>query len=98
MELRTVIVGTQFRPIEAQKVYNALDAGDEITLEREPDNQYDSNAVAVYAFGVHIGYIPRTMNSELAAALDAGREFTCEYDPEIARLFIKEVELVDEPE
>lgn len=37
----------------------SLEDGEELTLVREPDNQYDPNAIRVEAKGVKIGYIGR---------------------------------------
>ena len=49
-----------------------------IHLEREPDNEHDSNAVAVYAAvegkgSYHMGYLPRTVAAFVAPLLDAGK-------------------------
>lgn len=74
MEIFADIVGTHFRGSEAKRICNSLDIGDEVQLEREPDNSYDANAVAVYAEGEHIGYIPAANNLQLALALDDERE------------------------
>ena len=37
---------------------------------REPENPYDVNAVALYAGGLRIGYVPRRRNSTVARLLD----------------------------
>lgn len=39
---------------------------------REPDNKHDSNAVAVYFGGHHIGYLPAEVASVVAPVMDAG--------------------------
>lgn len=39
-------------------------------LVREPDNQYDANAVAVFVDGHKVGYIPRADAEDMAASLD----------------------------
>ncbi|MEE1877824.1 HIRAN domain-containing protein [Altererythrobacter litoralis] len=57
-----------------QNVLARVDPGDRVTLEREPDNPRDPNAVAVVWKGYDIGYLPREDASTLASALDAGRE------------------------
>lgn len=36
----------------------ALTAGDPIDLQPEPDNPFDPRAVACYAAGRHLGYVP----------------------------------------
>ena len=70
MEIFADIVGTHFRGSEAKRIANSLEEGDAVQLEREPDNQYDANAVACYAQGEHIGYIPAANNTALALAMD----------------------------
>jgi hypothetical protein len=49
-----------------------MKGGDRVRLVREPDNQYDSNAVQVWFIAVWIGYIPKVANPAIAAAMDAG--------------------------
>ena len=50
------------------------EAGHEIerlaTLEREPDNRHDANAIAVLIEGLKVGYIPRTDAAMLAEIMD----------------------------
>lgn len=65
------IVGNRFRGAAEQLAFNHLTDGDELTLVREPDNQYDSNAIKVMQGDLHLGYIPKTQNEELAAQMDA---------------------------
>lgn len=47
----------------------------EASLIREPDNQYDANAVAVLAAGDIIGHVPAYLAEKLAPELDAGHTF-----------------------
>lgn len=47
--------------------------GMQATLEREPDNQYDSNAVAVYIADQQIGYLKTEVAERLADKIDGGR-------------------------
>lgn len=51
-----------------------LIAGDRLELRREADNPHDRNAIAVYRASVKLGYIPRAVNTPLAALMDAGRQ------------------------
>ena len=93
MELRTVIVGNSYRPLDAQQRFFNLETGENLVLVREPENPHDANAIAVYSDdGFHLGYIPRTMNRELADALREGRKFAATFDADINRLYIEEVE------
>ncbi len=41
-------------------------------LQREPENRFDPNAVAVYAGGRHIGFIPKALAAKLAVQMDDG--------------------------
>lgn len=63
------IIGTKYRGKPAIDALAVLVAGDEVSLRAEPDNPHDSNAVACYAGGQHIGYVPRGQNAEIADAL-----------------------------
>lgn len=50
-----------------------LAEGTPLRLEREPTNAYDERAVAVFLVdGPRIGYLPRRVNAQVAALLDAG--------------------------
>lgn len=49
----------------------SLPSGEPLTLQREPDNQYDPRAIQVHARGVHLGYIASRENADLARAMDA---------------------------
>ena len=51
--------------------------GDPVELVREPDNQYDFNAILVRNSDGSLGYISAEDNSFIAPLLDSG-EFTCE--------------------
>lgn len=43
----TELVGVSFRPAEAKEVVDALTIGQELTLERDPENEYDASAIKV---------------------------------------------------
>lgn len=52
--------------------------GDEIFLRKEPDNQYDKNAVQVVdAFGNVLGYIPRYYSKSVSEILESGKKISC---------------------
>jgi hypothetical protein len=46
--------------------------GDAVTLEREPDNSHDSNAILVFTDDTELGYVPREEAKQMAPLLDAG--------------------------
>lgn len=49
-------------------------------LIREPDNEYDANAIQVSLFGeFFMGYIPKHTASKLAPLMDTGKEFIAEF-------------------
>lgn len=75
MELLTESVGLHFRPSEVKTLVNEeLTPGEELTLERDPENPYDSNAIKVLFLDEHIGFVPKTDNYVLAALMDQGLE------------------------
>ncbi len=61
-----------------------LSEGDLLVLEREPDNEYDSNAIAVYCDSPDldeykkIGYLSRELAAKLAPVMDAGNSIDAE--------------------
>lgn len=66
---RYAVVGMKHR--KAEELVASLPHGEPITLVREPDNQFDRNAVQVWARGRHVGYVPKTQNAVLAQFIDA---------------------------
>jgi hypothetical protein len=68
------VAGTQFRPSALDS--DALAPGGALELRREPGNPHDANAIAVHAGGVHVGFVPRELATELAPELDAGRPWS----------------------
>ena len=51
-----------------------LQTGDRLDFLREPDNQYDAQAIVIKtADGVKIGYVPRQDNVIFARLMDAGK-------------------------
>ncbi len=64
-----------FQYYEGPAIIEKLTPGDHLHLKREPDNAYDSKAVALYT-PEHgkLGYIPRHLNQIPAAQLDNGEK------------------------
>ena len=52
--------------------------GRALALRRDPENEHDPNAIAVYPGegGAQIGWVPRELAAELAPDLDAGRPWS----------------------
>jgi hypothetical protein len=64
------IVGTGFCGKEAEALVKELKPGEDLVLIREPTNKFDKNAVQVWARDVHIGYLPKAKNQQIAMAMD----------------------------
>lgn len=62
------IVGMNFQKTE--QLVAALGVGTPVTLVREPTNQFDPNAVAVWVDGQKVGYVPKKQNAALAQFID----------------------------
>lgn len=72
---RQSIVGMRFQG-GAETLVNDLKPGDRILLLREPENEYDEQAVmALDRKGRKLGYIPRRENLVMSALMDHGKVF-----------------------
>lgn len=58
---------------EAKQVWESLAVGDELALQREPDNPHDVHAVRVLWRDRMLGYLPRQDNADVARLLDRGQ-------------------------
>ena|SRR5688572_8812790 len=56
-----------------QDILCEVEPGEPVELRREPQNPYDSHAVAVTVHGETVGYLAREDAAVLAPLLDAGR-------------------------
>lgn len=76
--LETAIAGMGFHVEDEQEEENLqeLVPGTELKLYREPDNQYDEWAIAVY-YGEDdmLGYVTRYKNETIARLMDCGKKF-----------------------
>lgn len=84
----TNIAGTRY--VDNQDAFKRLEKNDPLLLEREADNEYDSNAIKVLTMdGEKLGYIPKSDNDIFCRLMDAGkilhaRVYSCykeNYDP-----------------
>ena len=66
------VVGMHFRGGGAKDVAAAITEATPITLEREPDNQFDAYAIKVLVEDMHIGYIERGQAAWISPLLDDG--------------------------
>lgn len=53
-----------------QEIVKRMEQGDRLEIVREPENEYDKNACAVYWRECQAGYIPAKIASDLAPLLD----------------------------
>jgi hypothetical protein len=67
---------------QAPGVWRGMRVGDELRLEREPDNVHDARAISVQWRGHKLGYVPRAQNAALAWAMDRGESI----DARVSRL------------
>ncbi len=69
--LETTVAGFQYHDGMRPKIARTLKSGTPLKLEREPQNPYDENAIAIYTLtGHHVGYIPRSLNEVPARIAD----------------------------
>lgn len=74
------LAGLSFRPKSAKDAVAALEIGDIVALERDLENEYDTNAVKVLLLGRNggdefIGFVPKADNLEIASHLDADKPY-----------------------
>lgn len=75
----TKLAGVTFE--NRQQVVARLEPGMPLRLERQPHNEYDANACALFdPLGDQVGFLNKRLAAELAPLLDAG----VEYDVEVA--------------
>lgn len=83
-KMKANIVGSTFYP-RAGEIIQRLRPGAKLRLVREPNSQYDKNAVAVfYDFSgkeFQLGHLSRGLAELLAPRIDAGLAVTCTKAP-----------------
>lgn len=57
---------------DGRSLWPEMKKGDALTLNREPDNPHDVNAIRIEWRGRMLGYVPRRDNADLARQLDRG--------------------------
>lgn len=94
------IMGSGFKPGAGQWIMR-LQPGQSLRVEREPNNEYDKNAIAVWIFDQCLGYLPRGFVAEVAPLMDAGQTLTVtkSRDPrfELSGVVVVEWERPDDP-
>ena len=51
-----------------------------MSLEREPENEHDKNAIKVMVGNIHLGYVPKTLARKMAKLLDNGYNYISELE------------------
>jgi hypothetical protein len=56
----------------------SLEPGSRVELRRDPENEHDPNAIAVYSpgGGDQLGWVPRELSAEIAPFIDAGQSWS----------------------
>lgn len=72
------VVGMHFRGDLAKEIASALSPGDTLTIERDPENQFDANAIKVIhpGTGEFIGFIEATQAVWIASEIDELESFS----------------------
>lgn len=74
--LEIVVAGTTFcneiETIEPQIVPEKV-----LVMKREPNNEHDKFAIAIYLDKTRIGFVPAEMNLVCSRLMDAGKMFFC---------------------
>ena len=74
--LEIVVAGTTFcneiETIEPQIVPEKV-----LVMKREPNNEHDKFAIAIYLDSIRIGFVPAEMNLVCSRLMDAGKMFFC---------------------
>lgn len=68
--LETSLAGFQY--YSGEELWNRLKIGQDLRLERERNNPYDKNAVAVHVKVWKLGYVPMADNTIIARMMDSG--------------------------
>ena len=74
--VKTVLIGELHE--DRLELAKKVRSGDRLWAVREPDNEYDTNAVALYSAYGQVGYLPTAQAAEIAPAMDEGRGIAVE--------------------
>ncbi len=61
-----------FQYYEGKGLWDMMRVGDNLSLQREPQNPHDANAVRVLWRNEMLGYVPRKENADVARQMDFG--------------------------
>ena len=72
-QFHSKIVGVSFEG--RQDTIAGLRVGTDLTLQRQPDNQFDPNALAVYYGALQLGFVRKQIAKHLAPLIDDGAQY-----------------------
>jgi hypothetical protein len=64
------VAGVKFH--ELHSVIKEVKPGEVLTLEQEPDNKYDPNAIKILRDEVMLGYVPKKLCPSILASMEVG--------------------------
>lgn len=74
LALESIVAGTSYLNLkEIEKEIIVKES--ELSLKREPENEYDQFAVLVIFKNQKLGYLPKSKNQTIARLMDAGKQF-----------------------
>jgi len=74
--LGIVVAGTTFCK-EIEEIEDKIVPEKVLPMRREPNNEFDEFAIAVYCDDIRIGFVPAEMNLVCSRLMDAGKLFFC---------------------
>lgn len=74
--LEIVVAGTSYCK-EIKSIDHLILPEKVLTMKREPNNEFDECAIAIYCDGIRIGFVPADMNLVCSRLMDAGKLFFC---------------------
>jgi hypothetical protein len=72
--LQITVAGTSYAK-DLERVQDKITVEQVLTMKREPSNQYDKHAIALYVDDVRVGYVPANLNVVCSRLMDAGKMF-----------------------
>jgi single-stranded-DNA-specific exonuclease len=72
-QFHTKLVGVSFEG--RQDTIAGLRVGSDLVLQRQPENQYDANALAVFYGALQLGFVRKEIAKHLAPLIDAGARY-----------------------
>jgi hypothetical protein len=97
---RVQIMGSSFYPGAGEQLAR-MRPGQQLRVEREPKNKYDTNTISVHIFNQQLGHFPRGFAAEIAPLMDAGNKVMAHKsrDPRFAGtgVIVVEWEIEDDP-